>query len=451
MTGSGDRQPALARAITPRLLLFLVVGNVLGAGIYAIVGEVVGEAGGLSWIAFGVAFATAAVSALSLCELVTKYPGASGVVVYVDRAFGRPAVSLAVGLAILASGLTSAATAARAFGGEYLEEFITLNATLTALAFIGALSALNWWGLVASLRANVAMTLVEAGGLVLVIVAASWVVGTGDGDPSRALDATPPDGGVIPMALLGGAAVAFFSFLGFEDVANMSEEVVEPPVAYPRAIFGGLAITAALYVTVVVLTLSVVPPRELAGSTGPLLRVVEASPLDSLVRVLAAVALVAVANTALANLMMGSRLVYGLSRKRLLPGRLSRVDRRRATPVVAVICVALLAAVLAASGDLGGLARTTVLLLLSVLILMNITAIRLRGEVVSHDHFVAPGWAPWLGGATCLALIVDQIAGSEPRDLARLGVIVALGALISVLATRVAPGADAREAGHATR
>lgn len=426
--------PGLARAITPRLLLVLVVGNVLGAGIYAVVGEVTGEAGGLSWVAFLVAFATAGISALTLCELVTKYPGASGIVVYVDRAFRSQTLSLTVGLTILASGLTSAATAARAFGGEYLEEFVDVDVRLAAIFFVLALTALNWWGIVESLRANVAMTILEVGGLLLVVVAAIWVIGAGDGDLSRPFSSAGGGEELVPFALIGGAAVAFFSFLGFEDVANMSEEVREPRVSYPRALFGGLAITAALYVGVVFLTLAAVAPGRLIDSSAPLLVVVEESPLTSSARLFAAIALVAVANTALANLVMSSRLVYGMSRRRLIPGVFSRIDPRRSTPWVAVLSVALLAVALATTGDLGGLARTTVLLLLAVLTLMNASALRLRHDTVGHDHFTAPAWAPWLGGLTCLALIIDQIVGGEPRDLARAALIIGAGVMVSLTA-----------------
>lgn len=430
---TGADRPGLARAITPTLLLILVVGNVLGAGIYAVVGEVAREAGGLSWVAFLVAFGTAALSALSLCELTTKYPGASGIVLYVERAFRRPVLSLTVGIAILASGLTSAATAARAFGGEYLQEFTDADSTMAAALFIAALTALNWWGIVESLRANVLMTILEVAGLVLVVIAAFAVIGAGDGDLSRPFDPSSPESDLVPFALIGGAAIAFFSFLGFEDVANMSEEVKRPALSYPRALFGGLAITAVLYIAVVFLTLAVVTPGRLADSTAPLLLVVEASPFTSSTKLFAAIALIAVANTALANLVMSSRLVYGLSTRGLIPHAFSRIDLRRSTPWVAVLAVAAMAVAIAATGDLGGLARTTVLLLLSVLVLMNVSAIRLRRDVVGHRHFSAPAWAPWLGAATCLALIGDQVLTGDTRDLARAAVIVGGGALFATV------------------
>lgn len=425
--------PTLARAITPSLLLVLVVGNVLGAGIYAVVGEVAGETGGLSWLAFVVAFGTAGISALTLCELVTKYPGASGVVLYVDRAFRQPALSLTVGLMILASGLTSAATAARAFGGQYLEAFVDLDVTLAAATFVIALSALNWWGIVESLRANVLMTILEIGGLLLVVAAALALISQGDGDLARPFSPAGSGDDLVPLALLGGAAVAFFSFLGFEDVANVSEEVRDPHRAYPRALFGGLAVTGLLYIGVVFLTVSAVPPASLVDSSAPLLVVVDESPLGAPTRLFAAIALVAVANTALANLVMSSRLVYGLSSRHMIPATFSRIDARRSTPWVAVLAVATLAVALTTTGDLGGLARTTVLLLLAVLTLMNLSAIRLRRDLVTHRHFVAPRWAPWLGAVTCLALIVDQVVGGEPRDLIRAAVIVGCGVALSLI------------------
>ncbi len=436
MTSEGaSAEGRLARRITPGLLLALVVGNVLGAGIYVVVGEVAADVGGAVWVAFAIAFCVAGVSALTLCELVTKYPGASGVALYVDRAFGRPLLTFAVGVAVLASGLTSAATAARAFGGDYLAEFWSVEPVLAAGVFVGLLAALNYWGVVESLRANVVMTAIELAGLAIVIVAAVLIVGEGGGDVSRAIEFGDGDV-IVPVALLGGAAVAFFAFLGFEDVANMSEEVRRPRVAYPRALFVGLALVAVVYLAVALAAVIAVGPDRLSGSSGPLLAVVEESPLGVGTRLFALIALVAVANTALANLVMGSRLLYGMAGQGLMPSPLGMVDPRRATPWVAVVSTGLLAFVLAATGDLAGLARTTVLLLLSVLLLMNLSALRLRRDTVPHEHLTAPAWAPWLGAGLCLLLLVNQLATGGWVDPARAAAIVALGAALHWMRSR---------------
>jgi APA family basic amino acid/polyamine antiporter len=425
----------------------LVVGNVLGAGIYAVTGEVAAEVGDAAWLAFATAFGVAALSALALCELVTKYPGAAGVALYVDRAFARPMLTFVVGFAVLASGLTSAATAARAFGGDYLAEFVTLSTVLAAAVFIAVLGVVNYWGIIESLRANVVMTLIEVIGLLLVIAAAATILGSGDGDLTRPLE-LPEGDHFVPLALLSGTAVAFFSFLGFEDTANMSEEVRRPRVSYPAALFGGLALTAVLYIAVVYGAAAAVGSASLEGSTGPLLTVVEDSPLGLSTRLFAAIALVAVANTALANLVMGSRLLYGMAMQGLVPRLLGAIDPRRSTPWVSVIVTAVLAFGLAASGDIAGLARTTVLLLLTVLVLMNVSAIILRSDRVEHDHFRAPRWAPFAGALACGGLVVNQIATGSWVDPARALVVVAVGVALYAV-ERAARNRAARRAARA--
>ena len=313
-----NEETALARKITPGLLLVLVIGNVLGAGVYAVTGEVAAEAGQLAWLGFIVAFAIAGLSALSLCELVTKYPGAAGVALYVQRAFRVRWLTFVVGFAVLASGLTSAATAARAFGGDYLAEFVDIKVAISGGMLLAVLAALNYWGIEESLRANLVMTVIEVAGLLLVIVAAIAIVGDGGGDLSRPISTEQTDA-AVPLALLAGAAVAFFSFLGFEDTANLSEEVRRPRRSYPLALLVGLALTGVLYVSVVLVAIVAVGATALEGSTGPLLEVIRASPLGIPTRLFALIALVAVANTALANLMMGSRLLYGMSHQGLVP------------------------------------------------------------------------------------------------------------------------------------
>jgi len=436
---AGDAQSAgdsgLARKVTPGLLLVMVIGNVLGAGIYVVTGEVAGEVGGATWLAFAIAFVVAALSALSLCELVTKYPGATGVALYVDTAFRKPMLTFVVGFTVLASGLTSAATASRAFGGDYLREFASVDTTLAAAGFLLALALANYIGVVFSLRANLLMTVIEVGGLIIVMIAGALVLSSGDGDLTRPLNLTG-DGQLVPVVLLSGAAIAFFSFLGFEDVANMSEEVQRPRISFPVALFGGLAVTATIYLLVTFIAVAAVGPERLEASTAPLLAVVDQSPLGVSSEFFAAIALIAVANTALANLVMGSRLLYGMARRGLVPAVFGKVDRNRSTPWVAVIATGLVAFLLAATGDLGALARTTVLLLLSVLILMNVSAIRLRSDAVSHAHFVAPVWAAWLGAATCGALIVNQTARDGWGEPLRAGLVVAVGAVVYVLEAR---------------
>ncbi len=232
---TSDTAPAdttrLARRITPWLLFLFILGDVLGAGIYALAGELSREAGGLMWAPLALALVMALLTAASYAELVTKYPKAGGAAVFAQRAFKRPWVSFVVGFAMLAAGVTSAAGLAIAFAGDYLSTFLDVPVVLAAPLFLFLLALLNARGIRESVRSNVAMTVVEVSGLVLVIVVVGIAVGRGQGDAGRLVE-LPPETGVA-SAVLGGALLAFYSFVGFEVSANVAEEVQDVSRVYP--------------------------------------------------------------------------------------------------------------------------------------------------------------------------------------------------------------------------
>ncbi len=175
----------LRRAIGPRLLLFFIIGDILGGGIYALVGEVGGETGGAIWIAFTVALVMAAFTAGSYAELVSKYPRAGGAGLYVHKAYGNAFFSFMIAFAVAMSGITSAATLSRAFGGDYLNVFIDVDVVLAALALITLIALVNFRGIAESVKLNVGFTVVEVGGLLLIILIAVIAVIQGDADTSR--------------------------------------------------------------------------------------------------------------------------------------------------------------------------------------------------------------------------------------------------------------------------
>src|SRR3712207_2270191 len=162
------------------MLLLFVVGDVLGAGIYALVGEVGGRVGGAIWAAFAAALLLALFTAFAYAELVTKYPQAAGAALYVNKAFRRPFVTFMVAFAVMCSGLASAATLARAFGGDYLSEFVTLPTVLVGLVFLLVLALMNFRGIGESVKLNVGLTFVELAGLVLVAVIGIAALLSGD-------------------------------------------------------------------------------------------------------------------------------------------------------------------------------------------------------------------------------------------------------------------------------
>ena len=416
--------PSLAREITPVLLLLFIVGDVLGGGIYALVGEVGARTGGAIWAAFALALLMAGFTAGSYAELVSKYPHAGGAALYVHRAFRRPLASFLVAFAVMASGVTSASALARGFGGDYLSTFLDLDVLIGALVLLAAIALLNFRGISESVRVNVGLTLVEVSGLLLIVVIAVVAVLEGGGDPGRALELERGEGAV--GALLAGATLAFYAMVGFEDSVNVAEEATDPVRTYPRVLFAGLAIAGALYLLVTVAAVTVVPVGGLAGSSGPLLEVVERGPLAIPPELFSAIGLLALANGALINLIMASRLLYGMSREGVVPEPFGRVHPGRRTPYVAIAFTTALAAVLVLSGDLAGLADTTVALLVVVFAIVNVTVLVLRRDPVAHHHFRVPWPVPVLGIAVSVALLT-RIAGEV---WLRAGALLALGVVL---------------------
>jgi amino acid transporter len=416
------------------MLLFFVLGDILGGGIYALVGEVGGEVGGAIWAAFALALGLALLTAGSYAELATKYRHAGGAALYAERAFGSRLVAFLVAFAVMASGVTSAAALSRAFGGDYLATFVDLPEVAVAIGFLLLIAAVNYRGILASVRLNVGLTLVELGGLLLIVAIAIAALTAGEGDPGRALEFRGDT--ALPLAILGGAALAFYALIGFEDSVNLAEETSDPRRSYPLALFGGIAVAGVIYVAVTVTASMVVPTGELAASSGPLLEVASEGPLSVDDRVFSAIGLLAIANGALINMIMVSRLLYGMAREEVMPVSLARVGETRRTPWLAIAASTALAAVLACTGDLESLADTTVLLLLAVFVVVNLAVIVLRRDVVGHDHFRVPLALPVLGVGAC-ALVMTQ---SEPDAWIRAGTLVALALVLWSLDRRFRGG-----------
>jgi amino acid transporter len=421
------------------MLLLLVVGDVLGAGIYALVGEVGARVGGAIWTAFLLALVLALFTASAYAELVTKYPRAAGAALYVNRAWRRPFVTFLVAFAVMSSGLTSAATLSRAFGGDYLSVFVDAPTVLVGIAFIVLIAAVNFRGISESARLNVALTSIEVTGLLLVVVVGVAAIADGGGtiDAGRALDFE--EGESVVSAIIAGTGIAFFALIGFEDSVNLAEEARDPRRDYPRALFGGLLAAGAIYVLITVVASVAVPTERLAASSGPLLEVIQIGPLSLPTELFSAIALFALANGALINMIMASRVVYGMSRERILPEVLGLVHGRTQTPWVAILVTTGITIVLIASGDLAELADTTVLLLLVVFTAVNVATLVLRRDPVPFEHFRAPTIFPMLGAGVSVALMTTKTA----ETFVRAGVLLLAGIVlwgVNWLATRVRPG-----------
>jgi amino acid transporter len=418
------------------MLFFFILGDILGAGIYALVGEVASEVGGAVWTAFGIALVLAFLTAFAYAELITKYPHAGGAALFVNRAFRLPFFTFMVGFAVMASGVTSAATLATAFGGDYFQEFVSAPSVLVSLVFIGVVTLINFRGISESVKTNMVLTLVELTGLVIIVGVGVWALAQGNVDTGRNFELK--EGENVVVAILAGATLAFYALIGFEDSANVAEEAQEPRRAYPRALFGGVVVAGVIYLLVTFVASMVVPTQQLEGSDAPLLEVVrEGSGLP--LKLFSAIALLAVANGALINLIMASRLLYGMAKERVAPPLFGVVHPFRRTPWVSILFTTTLAAVLVAIGNLGNLAATTVMLLLIVFTLVNVAVLVLRRDRVEHDHFVTPRIFPILALVVTLLLLAKRVTEQDRTVLVLTATLLAAGAALW-LVTRLVSG-----------
>lgn len=429
-SGEQEFSGGLRRTIGAPLLIAFVVGNIVGGGIYATPGTVAQSVGGGIWLPFTIAFVVAIFTAFSYAELVSKYPGAGGAALFVNRAFKLPLLSFLIAFTVMASGLASASGLSLAFGGDYLAaltgtEIAGFGNLVIAIIFLMVMALINYFGITGSAQINVVLTVISVLGLVVIVLVGIAAIFAGQADFGRVVSFEIPQGEGLGFALLGGAVLAFYALIGFEDSANIAEETRDASRIYPRALFGGLLTAGGLYILVCIVTSLVVPTGTLQGSDGPLLEVVNAGPIPIPASVFSIAALVGITNTALINLIIASRVLYGMGREGVLPTVFSRVDPARRTPVVAILFTTALALliILVGNPEFADLAGTTVLLLLLVFAVVNISTLVLRRNRVRHNHFRAPSWVPVLGSLTALVLLTQQ----EADTWLRAGVLIVIG------------------------
>lgn len=445
---TSDGGSELKRAITPKLLLLFIVGDILGTGVYALTGKVAGQVGGAGWLPIIIAFAVALMTALSYVEMVTKYPQAAGAALYVHKAFGLHFLTFMVTFAVLSSGITSASNSAIFLAENVLKAFrldesmgdaATPVATIIALVFIALVACVNLWGVSESVKLNVVLTLIELSGLALVIIIGFLAIGRGDADFSRVLIFETPKDKTMFMAVIGATALAFFSMVGFEDSVNMAEETVDPVRNFPKMLLGGLSITGVVYVLVSITAVAIVPIGELTAAKTPLLSVVQHGapgfPIDT---VFAFISIFAVANTVLINMMMASRLLYGMAKQGVLPGFLAGVLRSRRTPLAGILFSTVLAVGLVLvvryalpESTISALGGTTALLLLAVFGLVNIAVLVLRKDPGTSGHFRTPKVLAILGAITAFVLITPLAQPIENYAIA--GGLLGIGLVLYVL------------------
>lgn len=440
---SPEKQPELKRVMGPGLLLLFVVGDILGTGVYALVGDVAGEVGGAAWLPFLVAFAIATITAFSYLELVTKYPQAAGAALYAHKAFGIHFITFLVAFVVMCSGITSAATASRAFAANFFEgagiDASKLGVVVLALLFMAALAAVNYRGVGESVRLNVVLTIVEITGLVVVVLVGLWAfTGGADVDFSRITAFETGEDKNTFLAVTAATSLAFFAMVGFEDSVNMAEETKDPVNTFPKILLSGLSIAGVVYVLISIVAVALVPVGRLEESDTPLVEVVRAGapglPIDA---ILPFMTMFAVSNTALINMLMASRLIYGMARQHVLPPVLGTVHPTRRSPWVAILFTTLIAfgliiyvSTFASSNAIAVLGGTTSLLLLAVFAVVNVAVLALRRDVrEAGGHFKTPTALPVIGFLASLFL-VTPLSGRPAQQYIVAATLVAIGVVL---------------------
>ncbi|WP_249779130.1 APC family permease [Bradyrhizobium sediminis] len=395
----------LRRRLGLTLLVLYGTGITVGAGIYVLIGEVAGHAGTFAPWSFVLAAAVMALTVASYAELSTRFPVSAGEAAYVMAAFHSRTFATVVGLLSVAIGVISSAAVALGSVG-YIQQFVPLPQYLIALAVLALLGGVAAWGILESVVLASLFTLIEVGGLLIVILAAV----SNDLPFAAAITTLPPLTATALSGIAFGGLLAFFAFIGFEDLANIVEEARVPHRDIPRAMVLTLLISTVLYVLVAAIAVSAVSTERLASSTAPLSlvfrEVAGVSPAT-----ISAIAIVATLNTILAQMTMAARVIYGLAREGSLPAFFARVNPRTRTPLPATAFVVLAIVPLALLVPLTPLAELTSLATLAVFAVVNLALLwlRYRGVESLVPHVTVPTWVPAIGLATCTAMIVHAL------------------------------------------
>lgn len=435
-TTAVDKNPQLKRVMSPGLLLLFIMGDVLGTGIYALTGTIAKQVGGAVWLPFLISFVVAFLTAFSYLELVTKYPKAAGAALYTHRAFGIHLLTFIVTFIVMASGITSASTASRAFAENLVKGVGGTPApgltTLLAIGFILLIMVINLWGVAHSVKTNVVLTLVELSGLLIVVIVGFIAMSNGRADFSRVVIFETSGDKSVFLAVTAATSVAFFAMVGFEDSVNMVEETHDPTRVFPKVMLTGLLVTGAIYMLVSITAVALVPPGDLAAQGAvPLIQVVAVGAPDlPFAKVFPFISMFAVANTALLNMMMASRLLYGMAHEKVLPAWLGKVHPTRHTPWASILLTTVLAAILITFvGQVSQLGGTTALLLLIVFTVVNISVMVLRSDKVGHEHFKAPSFLPVIA-AILTGYLAGPWTGRDPQQFIIALVLIGIGLVL---------------------
>lgn len=400
-----DQSTNLSRKLGLTLVTFYGLGTILGAGIYVLVGKVSAVAGLYAPLAFVLAAIISFFTALSYARLVSIYPKCAGEAIYVREAFNKKYLSALVGWLIIFMGIVSSATIANGFVG-YLDVFFQIPDWLAITALIVLLALIAIWGIAESMWICAAMTLVGIGGLIMVIVIAGDVI------------IEPPlplhsyfilDSFTSLFGVCAGAFLAFYAYIGFEDMVNVVEEVENPSFNLPVAIFIAILISTILYLLIVFIAVSSLSLDELGASEAPLTLILERhGALSS--KLISIISIFAIVNGALIQMIMASRVLYGIAREGMAPNPLTSINTKTKTPIRATLFVSTLVLIFALWLPLVTLAKLTSFVVLLVFLLVNLSLWRIKQiKKTDYESGMKSVNFPKIGALLCLFLILFQI------------------------------------------
>lgn len=427
MTANNNAQ--LVRRISLASLIFYGIGDILGAGIYGLVGKAAGIMGNGVWLAFLISALAAIFTGLTYASLGSRYPRAAGIAYILKKSFGSNFLAYVFGIMVLCSGLVSMATASRAFSGYLTGLVPALSLNLGILVFMGLLTLVVIKGIKESMWANIVCTTIELSGLLLVVIVGFSFIGD-----TSLFDFTSeknPTGQFQMPLFLSGAILTFYSFMGFEDIMNVAEEVENPQRNLPIGILVAVAVSSVIYMLISVIAVSVIPAGVLATSSQPLVDVVAKAAPWFPSKIFGFISMFAIANTALLNFIMASRLVYGMSRENLMPKFLGYVSPKTHTPISAIFLCIGVVLLMAFTGEIAVLAKSSSLLLLAGFFMMNLSLIILkRRKSEEKGRFEVPTLIPAFGCLLAASLVFSATFEEAQRAM---GVFVVACILFFIL------------------
>ncbi|NQW01935.1 MAG: amino acid permease [Rhodospirillales bacterium] len=375
------------------MLVLYGLGTTIGGGIYVLIGAIIGRAGIYTPLSFVVAALMVTFTALSFGELSARFPKSAGEAVFIREGLNSQVLAIIVGYLVIANGVVSSAALVNGFVG-YFQVFVSATDGLVICGLMVLIGGLACWGIGQSMLVAAITTLIEIAGLGLII----WVGRDALLDlPGLWVTLTPIADSTVWSGIFSGAFLAFFAFIGFEDMVNVAEEVKNPKRNMPLAIILTLAITTLLYLVISVIVVASAPLAELAASPTPL-QLVYQQRTGSNGDIISLISIAAVLNGVLILVIMGARVLYGMAAKGWSAKLFGRIHAHTRTPVAATLTVVILTTLLALTLKLEALAQITSLVMLTISTLVNAALVSLKYRPQQAAvSFNLPVWVPLAG------------------------------------------------------